>query len=225
MPGLLDLPVEIRLKIFSYYPILRAPYWRVAGDHPAVSLVNRQLRHESLSHFYSIYRWSFRISISEDGSMACMDKSILKYMRRLQRAGQLWRIQKARIMYTFTGVRSFSSMSDHFDARYPEWPCFYDPFCDILCQAPLLRNIEFSWIVNYDKESHLPLSPAGLRPLALLPKTCDYQVNQMFSSGPVREFANCIEEATGKSVVITHSCLRASASTARSWWHRLQKRD
>lgn len=202
MPGLLDLPPELRLKILAELPVSRKPYWQVVHDHPAISRVNRQLRQESLSQFYRSYRWPFFISIAKDGSMAVMEKGTILYLQRMERAGHLWRVQQIRIQYAFPAIHSYQSISDHFDARYPERKCFYDTFCNILRQAPNLKNIEFFVHGLVREQQHLLVSQACLRPLALMPKTCDYQVKQWFTDKELSGlFVDCLEDATGKTVV------------------------
>lgn len=204
MPYLLDLPLEIRRKIFSEYGLPKGPYWRIITEHPNISLVNRQLRSEYLSYLYSRYRWAFCISISADGSMAVMEKGTLEYLQRMQQAGQLWRVQKVRIIYAFPAIQDFGSMSNHFDAQYPTRSCFFDTFCGILRQAPSLRHIKFFGVTLSHQKQHLFISQAGLRPLALLPKSCEYQVTLATGvaadKGPMFMFADCVEKATGKPV-------------------------
>ena len=202
MPSLLDLPPELRLKIFAGLPVSRKPYWQVAQDHPAISRVNRQLRQESLSQFYRNYRWPFFISIADDGSMAVMERGTILYLQRMERAGHLWRVQRIRIQYAFPAIHSYQSISDHFDARYPKRKCFYDTFCNILRRAPNLRNVEFFIHGLVREQPHLLVSPACLQPLALMPKMCDYQVKQWFPDKEISElFVNCLEDATGKTLV------------------------
>ena len=205
MPCLLDLPLEIRHKIFSKHGLPRGPYWRIATEHPNISLVNHQLRYEFLSYFYSHYRWAFCISISTDGSMAVMEQGTLRYLQRMQQAGQLWRLQKVRIIYAFPAIQDFHGRPDHFDAQYPTRPCFFDTFCGILRQAPSLRHIEFFAVALSSQSRGLFVSQAALRPLALLPKSCDYEVSLAADAtsgkGPMFRFAECIEEATGRPVV------------------------
>ena len=223
--GLLDLPPELRLKIFSYYPRCGCPYWRVVEDHPAVSLVSRQLRHESLDYFYHHYRWNICISISEDGNMAYMSSDIVKYLQALQQANQLYRIQWLRFQYAFPGVTFFSrtdadSRTHPFDVQDPDRVSFYDTLDDILCQVPKLRLIEFSR-TGFDRR-HVDriCSPACLRLLATLPKTCEYRLapapasrlpprsqhqTESISSDPRIPssllFAEHLKEATGKTLL------------------------
>lgn len=214
MTGLLDLPPELRLKIFSYHPRCACPYWRVAQDHPAVSLVNRQLRHEALDSFYHHYRWNICISISEDGNMASMSSGNLKYLQALQHANQLCRIQRLRFVYTFPGVTFFpringDSRTRPFDVQHPDRVSFYDTLRDILFQVPKLRLIEFSRTGFHGIHVDKWCSPACLRLLGTLPKTCEYRLTPALTSPlPVSRdtqflssanFAEHLKEATGKT--------------------------
>ena len=220
MPGLLDLPVELRLKIIADLPVSRKPYWQVVHDHPAISQVNRQLRQESLSEFYRSYRWPFFISIAKDGSMAVMEKGTILYLQRMERAGHLWRVQRIRIQYAFPAIHSYQSISDRFDARYPQRKCFYDTFCALLRRAPDLRNIEFFIHGLVREQQQLLVSQACLRPLALMPKTCDYQVKQCFTDeGPSELFVGCLEDATGRTLVswLTRPINQGKSSIMPRW--------
>ena len=225
MTGLLDLPPELRLKIFSYHPRYGCPYWRVFKDHPAVSLVNRQLRHESLDFFYRQYRWNICISVSEDGNMAYMSSDILRYLQALQEANQLFRIQRLCFLYTFPRVTFFSRMGADarihpFDVRDPDRVSFYDTLRDILCQVPKLRLIEFSRRAFDESHVDRTCSSASLRLLATLPKSCEYRLtpaltsmlspkSQYYQTGPMSSdpripslsmFAECLKETTGKTL-------------------------
>ena len=220
MPSLLDLPLELRLKIFADLSVSRKPYWQVVHDHPAISQVNRQLRQESLSEFYRGYRWPFFISIAEDGSMAVMEKGTILYLQRMERAGHLRRVRQIRIQYAFPATHSYQCISDHFDARYPERKCFYDTFCELLRRAPDLRNIEFFIHGLVREQQHLLVSQACLRPLALMPKTCDYQVKQCFADERLsRLFVDCLEDTTGKTLVswLTRPINQEESSIVPRW--------
>ena len=206
MTGLLDLPVEIRLKIFQYYPTCGGPIWSVTKCHPPASLVNRQLRDESLDAFYRHYRWSICIAISEDGNMAYLSSEIVKYLQALQEDNQLCRIQRVRFMYTFPGVTSFSPTdpdpSTHpFDAQNLDRVSFYDTLRDVLWQAPKLRLIEFPRAWFDGRHVHRMCSPACLRLVPTLPKTCKYVVTPAPFSLSYSMFADQLEEATGKPLL------------------------
>ena len=226
MTGLLDLPPELRLKIFSYNLRCGGPYWRVTRDHPAVSLVNRQLRHESLDSFYRHYRWNICISISDDGNMAYMSSDIVRYLQALQQANQLCRIQRLRFLYTFPGVTFFSvinanSWTHPFNVKDPDRVSFYDTLHDILCQVPKLRLIEFPRTGLDGRHLDKMCSPACLRLLTTLPKTCEYRLTPaptsamppklQYQTEPISDgphvpsssmFAEHLKEATGKRLMV-----------------------
>ena len=211
MPTLFDLPREIRLKILRFCQEVDAPYWLAINLHPPTSLVNRQLREESLTCFYLHHRWSFCIWISQDGTQAHMNPNTIKYLKTLQREKQLWRIHKLRLMYSFPKVWDFTGSDDPalrpFRAYYAEPPCFYDTFFDILRTAPKLRLIEFAWMNNAGKDLEKLNSAACLYPFqyGMLPESCKYQIGQSKSTAgalPVQDFANFITEAIGKPIEV-----------------------
>ena len=208
MPGLLDLPLELRLKIFSYYSNEQPPYWRVHHDHPTISLVNRQLRHESLHAFYRQYRWPLCIGIAQEGNMAFMDSEMIRHLQAMQQADQLWRIQRFRVMHTLPGVRIFSVSNrdpaiQPFDARHPDKASFYDTLREIFDQAANLKVIELAWTQHKQKDLRRLYSRACLHLLTILPKSCEYRIMRSWSgeeTPPIHIFAQRIKEITGKQV-------------------------
>ena len=205
MPGLLDLPLEIRLQIFSYHRNNQPPYWRVVNDHPPVSLVSRQLRQESLLTFYRPYRWPLCISISQEGNMASMDKKMIRYLQAMKENSQLYRIRHVRVVYTLPGVTVFSirdvdPATHPFDAQCPQRPSFYNTLGDILHQAANLKCVEFACVPLHGDYRHKLSSPACLQLLAMLPSTCDYRLMRGLSDTSnsfVKLFVERIEEKLG----------------------------
>ena len=223
MPGLLDLPPELRIKIFSYaYPPRCAcqVHYPVLPDHPAASLVNRELRLESLESFYRHYIWGIVISISKDGNVAYTSSGTVKYLQALQQANELHRIQHFRFHFTFPGVKFFSRVEPHCpfeDEQDPDKVSYYDILHGILCQAPKLRLIEFSQAEHLGKHYKRLCSPAYLRLLRSLPKTCEYRLT-LAPNLPLRrrsktrirtsaKFAEHLKEATGKTLLVSERAI------------------
>ena len=155
--------------------------------------------------------------------MASMDSSIIKHLQAMQRAKQLWRVQVVRFMYTFPKVTVFSVMdvdptTHPFDAHNPNRTSFYDTLCSILWGATNLKSIELAWTGLSHKVLEGLCSPACVRPLAKMPKTCEYRIRQhevnwgsVEDSGSaevlspsLKKFANHIQEKTGKAVEVIH---------------------
>ena len=186
MPGLLDLPLEIRLKILAYLLDYLGishspPYWRVIGVHPPISLVNHQLRHESLDAFYRYYKWSLGIIIAQDGNAASATPEVIRCFQAMQRADQLWRLQRIGIVFILPQITSFSAIDleqelQPFDAQYPDRPSFYKSLGNILRRATKLRRIEITWFGS-DSEDVLSAHLRACQQLTtFLPRTCEYKI-------------------------------------------------
>lgn len=197
MPGLLDLPPELHLKIFSYLPRESCPQdHRLSKIHPAVSLVNRQLRLESLDSFSSSYTWRFRIFTFSGGNKAYVDKLTIGYLQALQQANQLWRLQRLCFLYEV----SPNSLTDF---SRPEL-LLCDVLRDILRQVPKLRMMELQLCDVYSGVQLCSLMCLQL--FAPLPKTWAYMLTPAESAPPLplpprlSRFAELLKEATGKTL-------------------------
>ena len=168
---LLDLPVELRLRIFDElfyeyrtYFINRRIYFT-----PAALKVNRQLRHEGQQIYYGNLTWQTYIQ-SYGGPQAATYWGVISTLRDLDRDNELWRIRNVRLTYI---IRSefrfgFTNLTQSPELNKSEQLGEIDVFCQLLSRAPALRNVEIKWNDHCPRVKWSTKRQALLEPLAAL---------------------------------------------------------
>ena len=209
---LLDLPVELRLRIFDelFYEYRTFFVNRRTYFTPAALKVNRQLRHEGQQIYYGHLTWQTYIQ-SYGGPQAATHSSVISTLRNLDRDNDLWRIRNVRLTYI---IRSefrfaFTSLTQESKRNRGEKSEEIDVLCELLSRAPALRNVEIKWNDHCPGAEWSTKRQALLEPLAAL-SNCSAIViirptdeplvpkpGATMMQLPDAELTKCIKEITG----------------------------